>query len=99
VGTRKIAAVRERIREVRRMNARPTSVRRVTPAKFPSVRRSFIKGEGTASVINGLRSEIYLQYAEHRKEGDGSFKMWLSLSANFKKTEVNEDVDVSEIAR
>jgi hypothetical protein len=50
VGTRKIAAVRERIREVKRMNARPTSVRRVTLAKFPSVRSSYIKEEGYASV-------------------------------------------------
>jgi hypothetical protein len=52
VGTRKIAAARERIRasEVKWMNARPTSVRRFTPMKFPSARNSYIKGEGHASV-------------------------------------------------
>ena len=99
VGTRKIAAVRERIREVRRKNARPTSVRRVTPVKFPSVRSSYIKGEGTDSVRNGLRGEIYRQFAEHQKAGEGSFKMWLSLRADFKKTEVNENGEISEISR
>jgi hypothetical protein len=51
VGTRKIVAVCESIREVRRRNARPTSTRRVTPAKFSSVRSSQIKREGNASVL------------------------------------------------
>jgi hypothetical protein len=69
VGTRRIVAVRERIREVRRMNARPTSVRHATSAKFPSVRSSYIKGDGNASVLNGMRSEIYRQFAEHQKRG------------------------------
>jgi hypothetical protein len=99
VGTRRIVAVRERIREVRKMDAWPTSVRRVTPAKFPSVRCSYIKGEGNASVLNGMRSDIYRQYAEHRKSGVGSFKMWVSLRANFRKTEVDRDGNVSEITR
>jgi hypothetical protein len=99
VGTMRIDAVRERIREVRRMNARPTSVHRVTPAKFPSARSSYIKGEGNASVSNGMRSEIYRQYAEHRKAWVGSFKMWVSLRANFRKIEVDRDGNVSEITR
>jgi hypothetical protein len=99
VGTKKIVAVRERIREVRRMNARPTSVRRVTPTKFPSVRSSYIKGEGNSFVLNGIRSEIYRQYAEHRKAEVGSFKMWVSLRANFRKTEVDRDGNVFEITR
>jgi hypothetical protein len=98
-GTRRIVAVRERIREVRRMNARPTSVRHVTPAKFPSIRSSSIKGDGNASVLNGMRSEIYRQFAEHQKRGQGSFKMWISIRENFRKTEMDRDGNVSEITR
>jgi hypothetical protein len=99
VGTRRIVAVRERIRDVRRMNARPTSVRHVTPAKIPSVRSSHIKGDGNASVLNGMGSEIYRQFAEHQKRGQCSFKMWISLREYFRKTEVDRDGNVSEITQ
>jgi hypothetical protein len=46
-----------------------------------------------------MRSAIYRQYVEHRKARVGSFKMWVTLRANFKKTEVDRYGNVSQIIR
>jgi hypothetical protein len=56
--------------------------------------------EGDASVLNGMRSEIYRQYDEHRKAGIGSLiRIWVTLKANSKKTEIHKDGNTNEITR
>jgi hypothetical protein len=57
VGPRKIDVIRERIREVQKVNNMPTSVRLGTPTKFHSIRSSYIKGEGSYGGMNELRCD------------------------------------------